>query len=195
MSRRPGASSDSAATSGRKLNGRRTACCSMSQPGRSGAPEQAPGPERLELGPLGAEDVVQDPALGGQRSLHGPRGQLGRRDTGPQQGAGDGPGGRPDDDVGPAGVPAAVVLEHRQHAGVVGLTDHPAGAQDEPDTAHVPPSCARDHAWEGPPGRRPSPAPAEGGSTQASRAGGGGHRPGMPGCGCSAAQRSALPSS
>ena len=114
-----------------------------------------------------------------------PCSELGGRDAGAQQGAGDRPGGGPDDDVGGARVQAVVVLEHGQDAGVVGLSDDPAGAQDEPDTAHVPPSCARDHAR----GRafRPAPLPAqaEGGSTQASRAGGRGHRPGMPGGGSS----------
>ena len=179
---RPGASSESAATSGRKRQGRRTACWSIVPAGQVRQAQQVPRPERLELRPLGAQDVVQDPALGGQRSPHGPGGELGGRDPGAQQGAGDRPGGRPHDDVGGARVPAAVVLEHREHAGVVGLTDDPAGAQDEPDTAHVPPSCARDH----PGGRavRPAAGPAQ--EAAARRHPGpvaGASDPGCPGCG------------
>ena len=98
--------------------------------------QQVPRPERLELGPLGPQDLVQDHALGGQRGPHGPGGELGGRDAGAQQGPGDRPGGRPHDDVRGARVPAVVVLEHREHAGVVGLSDDPTGPQDKPDTAH-----------------------------------------------------------
>ena len=110
---------------------------SISQPGRFGAQsQQVHQPERFELGDLGAQHLMQDPAFGGQRSTHGPGGELGGGNVGAQQHPGDRAGRRPHDDLGRPGVPPAVVLERGEHAGVVGLADDASGPQDESDAAH-----------------------------------------------------------
>ena len=62
-----------------------------------------------------------------------PAGQVGRRHAGPQQRRHDRAGRRADDEVGPAGVPAQLVVERGEHAGVEGVADGAPGPEHDGD--------------------------------------------------------------
>jgi hypothetical protein len=64
---------------------------------------------------------------------HGDRSQVGRTNTEPQQRADQRARGRPDDDVGPSGVPREIVLECSQHTGVIRSPDRAAATEHQPD--------------------------------------------------------------
>ena len=84
---------------------------------------------------------VRRQRLAGEAPAH-----VGGTEPGAQAGADDGPGRRPDDQLGAAGIPAELVGQGAEHADVEGVTDHAAGPEDEGDRGSAvgivtPPVC------------------------------------------------------
>ena len=100
-------------------------------------PDHVPQPERLEHGRLLPEPLRQQVTLRRERGAHRPGGELAGRDPTAQERAGDRAGGGPDDHVDAARVPADVVLERGEDAGVVGLAHHTACPQHQSHAGHA----------------------------------------------------------
>ena len=130
----PPGSTAAASEPGVTLHGARTA---PREPGRRR--HRPVGPAALRARPRGgpnagaADDGLDPPATSAAAA---PPGEVGRRHPGAQQGGDDRPGRRPDDEVGAPGVPAELVGERREHAGVEGVTDRAPGAEHEGDAGH-----------------------------------------------------------
>jgi hypothetical protein len=108
------------------------------QASRRGAPPAQPEgeAERGELRRVAVEPGRGVAALHRQRGRHRPRREVMRGDAEAEQRPCHRPRRRADDDVCRPGIPAEVVLERGEHAGVVGLADGATGTEHESD-AHL----------------------------------------------------------
>ena len=129
-----------AATSGRKARGRRATRATSAGDGQVPGPQHArartePAAARCRSGRI-RRRMAPPVARGGHAVER--RGQVRRRDTHAQSGAGDRTGRGADDDLGVARIPADLALERGQHAGLIGLADDAACTQHEADRRPAP---------------------------------------------------------
>ena len=137
------------ASSGRMRHGARIARATSGSPGRCPGRNTSSGRSGASSGrtPKRAATAAESPH---ERRVDAPRREATGRDALAQGRAGHRAGRRPHDDLRLARVPPEVVLDRREHAGVVRLADHAAGPEHQPD--------ARWRVWIGGPDlRRDSP--------------------------------------
>ena len=131
----PAGSAPASITPGRFIqNGRSAARMSSEGDAMRGSPRRRVGPVGMRAGPSPMPARAASSAPSGE--IGSPVDRAARswaREARPQQGADHRARRRPHDHLGVAGVPAGRLGEPVEHAGVVGVADDPAGAEDQPD--------------------------------------------------------------